>query len=152
MCKPQRRPVERGALVQGTQHELTLRPAAALQTSTKCSAASQVGSTSALLSEIDAFTPGAARRKLMVSPRSMQNDHRIPLARRAPDNAVIIVFKNKIKRHTVQSIYGRERKTNTPPYSDKFKINSSLSFTCPLLEPYFFAFHFCLSNLRWGSI
>lgn len=111
------------------------------------SVAAQVGSTSALLSEIDAFTPGAAQSKLMVSPRFMQNDHRIPLARRAPDNAVIIVFKNKIKPHRVQSIYGRERKTNTPLYSDKFEINSSLSFTCPLLECYFFAFHFCLNNL-----
>lgn len=43
----------------------------------------QVRSVSPLLREIDAFTSGAARRKLMVLPRSMQNDHSVPLARRA---------------------------------------------------------------------
>lgn len=88
----------------------------------------------------------AAPYKLMVSPRSMQNNFSIQLAHCMPDNAVIIVFETKRRRHS-SSMFMDVREHRTPPRSsDKFMINSfRVSLTHCIL--FLTSYHFCPHNL-----
>lgn len=123
-------------LVQRAQHEFTsgLRPQYKPAQSVV-----QVRFSSPALSEIDAFRyeyfwRSSAQIDGFTSFHAKRSSH---LARTScTDNAVIIVFEMKIKRHPVQGMDGEKRRRSGIPIS--LKINSSLSFSCPLLGPVVF--------------